>query len=86
MRQVLQASTSAFFLTVWKHALDLIQQNYLERQFWFLGLGLHWYSNKQLHMPLHHNRQSTARGSWLLHVLSLYRQDMYTLLSLLQAG
>ena len=25
-------------------------------------------------------------GTMLLHVLSLYRQDMYTLLSLLQAG
>ena len=86
MRQVLQVSISAFFLAVWMHALNLIQQGYSERQCRSLGLGLHWCIKQAVHMLLQHNRQSTGRGSWLLHVSSLYMQNMFILLSLWQAG
>ncbi len=46
---------------------------------------LHWFTKQALHMPLQHNRQGTAQGSLLLHVPSLYVQNVFTLLSLLQA-
>ncbi len=88
MRHVAHAASEykCFFLVVWMHALNLIQQDYLERQCRSLGLGLHWCIKQAVHMLLQHKRQSTGRGSWLLHVPSLHRQDMFTLLSLLQAG
>ena len=47
---------------------------------------LHWFTKQALHMLLQHKRQNTAKGSLLLHVPSANVQNVFTLLSLLQAG
>jgi hypothetical protein len=75
---------NAFMLVVWMHALNFIQQDCSERQCKCLDSGLHWFTKQALHMLLQHKIQVTAKGSLLLHVPSLYVQNVFTL-SLLQA-
>jgi len=61
MWHVQQVSETAFFLVVWMHALNVIQQDCSERQCRSLDSGLHWFTKQAVHMLLQHKRQSTRR-------------------------
>ena len=77
-----QVSVNAFFLVVWLHAPNLIQQDCSQRQCRCIDCV----DLQNKHILLQHKRQFTEIGSWLLHVARLYMQKVSTLLSLLQAG